>query len=798
MAEMPFSRDFNEFLLIFEAFVLSAQDTDSLHLQRSIKYNDMKNATLKLMLCSTAVASAFAASAQTLSFTQEDIKAKCVNEQTGEVKMDSIFKAHRTTPFVADFNNDGWMDIYYGGTSWSNGWATRGVLLQNLGERKWEMFIKPAYEEYSWEEPVVDDEGNPVADAEGNPVTETKYGTREVTGLMDNGLPKSAWTMGSIPVDINADGLVDMVLSNQGGNDTHINGGIHIVKNLGNMQFRWMNHYDADLDALLSKNTEGNDINEGNKYGDITAADYDKDGYTDLLVQFYQEGDNGGRRTLLLHNIRGERFEAVNVFKPLPFEQEINKRGIYEKTAEVVDPDMGTTEPGSYIDTPTMKMHSMTHGQVHMVDLDGDTWPDILVTGWMDGEDASQNGNGEEQVGGWNIRFYHNCQDGTFEDKTLEVLENFVDNAELISDENKTFDYIRNNFGKDDVVIYPMDWNNDGTIDLLFLGSVEIQNGWKSSLLWENYSNEDGFHFEQTNFRDQVTPTTGLTSRMHQFIDINADDYVDLFVASGWMNNLTLPEPGGDWFYGLMLNDGNGGVTLVKKDDAGYWAEEQSACMADLDNDGKLDVISCGTGDENERISWNTTDGGVMQAPATPDNVSATAGDGTITLTWDPVYYDGNGQSAAYNVYCKNLDNGEIRMMAPANLETGKQQAYPPFYYYLVRGDEPTYTFEKLPKGSYEVGVQSVAYSYASSEFAKFLVDVTESTGVKSVKAAATLTVTVNGNNIIASSNETAKVSIYNAQGAQVATGMTNEAIAVNGHGVFVVKAGDSVAKVVK
>lgn len=751
------------------------------------------------MLCGAALASAFVANAQTYSFLQEEIVAKCVNEITGEVRMDSIWKAHRTRPFVADFNNDGWMDIYYGGTSWRNGWATRGVLLQNLGERQWEMFIKPAYEDYSWEEPVYGDDGEPELDADGNPVFETKWGTREVTGLMANGLPKSAWTDGSIPVDINADGLVDLVLCSEGGNDTGVNAGIQIVKNLGDMQFRWMNYYDEDLNALLNKNGDSKDLNENNRYGIVSAADYDKDGYVDLIVQFWQDNVTEYRRTMLLHNIRGERFEAVDVFKPLPFEQEINKRGIYKKTEEVLDEATGTTEPGSYVDEPTMKMHAMTHGQVHMVDLDGDTWPDILVTGWMDGESADQNGNGEEQVGGWNLRFYRNCQDGTFEDKTLELIENFVDNSNLISDENKTFDYFRNNFGKDDVIICPMDWNGDGTMDILFLGSVEIQNGWKSSLLWENYSSEeDGIFFEQTNYRDQITPTTGLMERAScQFIDINGDDNVDLFVAGGWMNDLTLPEPGGDWFWGLMLNNGNGGVTLVNKSDAGYWAEERSSCMADLDNDGKIDVISCGQGDENEKISWNVMEGIALTTPDEPGDVSATAGDGVITVTWSPVTYS-NRNFAAYNIYCRNIESGELRMMVPANLETGKQQAYAPFYNYLVRGDSPSYTFEKLPKGSYEVGVQSVAPSYMASSFVTATVDVTESTGVERVKASMTLTVTVNGNNVIASSNEEAKVSIFNAQGAQVATGMTNEAITVNGHGVFVVKAGNSVAKIVK
>lgn len=752
------------------------------------------------------MASAGAANAQ-MSFQQSmdnyGVAAKCVNETTGEVVMDSVWRAHRVSPIIADFNNNGWMDVYYGGASCVNGWRTRGVLLQNLGNRQWEMFLKPAYETYTYTETVMNpDTGEPELDADGNPIEVEKEGVREVTGLMDNGLPKSAYLMGSIPVDINADGMVDMVLANRAGNDTGMNGGIHIVKNLGNMQFRWMNHYDQELDALLNKYAQGEKINEGCSSSIISAADYDKDGYVDLLVEFYQYGDNGGRRTMLLHNIRGERFEPVNVFKPLPFDQEVNKRGVYTKSEETMD-EFGTIEPGSYTDEPTMKMHQMSNGHVFLVDFDGDTWPDILVSGWMDGEGAADNGNGEEQKGGWNIRFYRNCQDGTFEDKTMEVVANFKDNTGLISEDQWDFEFFRSNYGKDDVIIVPMDWNQDGMMDLLFLGSVEIQNGWKSSLVWYNYSNEDeGLVFEQENFKDRFVPTTGLVERIHQFMDINGDDEMDLFITSGWMNNLEAETPSGDWFYGLMLSDGQGGSTLQSNSDAGYWSVEDGSAMGDLDNDGKLDIMSIGWGSEGDQvtINWNTTEGLVVETPDVPENLSAEAGKGTITMTWDAVRSSQTGSLLAYNVYCKNTETGEIRMMAPANLETGKQLAYPPFYNYLVRGEEPVYSFENLPKGSYEVGVQAVAYSYQSSAFSTTTIDVVDgATSVaKAVVPAMTLTVTVNGDNLVASSNETTAVSVFNAQGAQVATGMTNEAINVKGHGVFVVKAGNKIAKVVK
>ena len=58
--------------------------------------------------------------------------------------------------------------------------------------------------------------------------------------------------------------------------------------------------------------------------------------------------------------------------------------------------------------------------------------------------------------------------------------------------------------------------------------------------------------------------------------------------------------------------------------------------------------------------------------------------------------------------------------------------------------------------------------------------------------------VAIEGNVITVNSSESAAVAIYNMQGAEVGRGTTNEAITVNGKGVFVVKSGSKVAKIVK
>ena len=58
--------------------------------------------------------------------------------------------------------------------------------------------------------------------------------------------------------------------------------------------------------------------------------------------------------------------------------------------------------------------------------------------------------------------------------------------------------------------------------------------------------------------------------------------------------------------------------------------------------------------------------------------------------------------------------------------------------------------------------------------------------------------VVVNGDAIVVTSADDMQVNVYNMQGAEVASGMTNEAITVHCKGVLIVKADGKIAKIVK
>ncbi|MBS4809153.1 MAG: VCBS repeat-containing protein, partial [Paraprevotella sp.] len=93
-----------------------------------------------------------------------------------------------------------------------------------------------------------------------------------------------------------------------------------------------------------------------------------------------------------------------------------------------------------------------------------------------------------------------------------------------------------------------------------------------------------------------------------------------------------------------------------------------------------------------------------------------------------------------------------------------------------------------------------VNYAYLASGFTTTEVTVTDGyeTGIQAPEKQTGVKVDIEGNVITVNSPETATVAIYNMQGAEVATGMTNTPITVNGRGVFIVKTNQKVIKIVK
>ena len=195
----------------------------------------MKNATFKTVLtCCAALALCQAAEAQRVTFEQN----RDFRDQVG-------WPVHRGCPIVADFDNDGFMDVYYGGTSCENGWACRGVLARSNGDGAFSANLEAIFDYETTYEKVYsldtiwhEDGSYELQDSilDGKVVMDTIV-TEKFVG-MKNGLPRTAFGQGSQPIDFNNDGLVDFIILNTGGNDTGTSQGYVLVINKGDWQYR--------------------------------------------------------------------------------------------------------------------------------------------------------------------------------------------------------------------------------------------------------------------------------------------------------------------------------------------------------------------------------------------------------------------------------------------------------------------------------------------------------------------------------------------------------------------------------
>ena len=737
------------------------------------------------------------------------------------------------TPKVGDFDNDGINDLWLDGRRQSQGWQTRPVFAKGLGGREFLADYEPIMEitydstivqkiDTIWMKDnqgdfVLDGEGNkiieelaPVLDDEGNPVNDTIVTEHENYMGTKNGLPETAWSAGSQPIDFNADGLVDYLVLHPG--EVGDVQGYKLVKNLGNGRFEEVE--DETLGSMkFSENPKRGDFNkfnEENAFTSVVTGDYDKDGFVDLLITGM---DVNGRFMRLLRNVEGKRFEVQNVFEALPFDKEVNRRGLWEETGVSDNPETGESIKSVYLqDQPTMKAKPLSHGSVAFLDMDNDGWLDIVVTGYADGTDMGDVG---AEPGGDEIRFYHNQKDGTFKDVTDQLIPAAQEILAGLGLETKgTLEDVFTAWATENLVMMATDYNQDGLMDLMIFG--KSRTGVPETLCLINTPVEGSvfsFYEEKVN----IVGMTGCGNSGFFYGDFNGDDVPDVYHRG---RSDALKPDGNRWDYCRVFDVSEGGsVGLYTSYGFDYWSNDifggfmwqwdddhpVAGNFGDVDNDGKLDLISSGYegGTDNFIISYNETDYEPVY-PDAPAEVTAEAAEkGQVMVKW-PAAYLSNGNVAVHNVYIRNNETGAVRMLVPANTETGKQLAYSMFGAYAVNYsmDEGLcfYMFEKLPAGSYTVGVQAVNYAYLASGFTTAEVTVTDGyeAGIQAPEKQTGVKVAIEGNAITVNSSESAAVAIYNMQGAEVATGMTNTPITVNGRGVFVVKVNHKAVKIVK
>lgn len=490
---------------------------------------------------------------------------------------------------------------------------------------------------------------------------------------------------GSRTVDIDQDGAVDYLLydaANSGWTGVHPNKGygrLRLIRNNGDGT-GFTELTDACDFAALQLNLNGVHGNNGTPLHCIAVADVDLDGYPDLLFQ--SEGNNPWTRvTRLYMNRQGKGFEEA--------------------------------EGSRFI--------GANNGSVLFGDFNSDGYPDAVVTGYADADEEYGT------VEGSRMDFYKNDGKGNF---TLA-------NTDIHDDVN----YTSARWGQngEECVMYVIDFDQDGKQDILIIGSTggdgygrpDTQENGKMALLLKNVSADGKFAFEEV--PTGIFPTSANASRVSALADFNGDGFVD-YVANGW--GMSDGQGGYGWSNTAYCSysTGLGQYELVRDVIAG---EDGFMGYGDVDGDGMLDFMSPWNNDNGSPMFYrNTTLVGrnaMVEVPAAPTGLKTSydAAAKRLMLIWDKMA-TATGSKAVYNAYI--VKDGKTFMRCPAVKETGRQTAYTDFSVYLP---SEVCFFEDVEPGEYEVGVQSVSYSWNASEFATCTVEVKDDgEGVTSVAKA--------------------------------------------------------------
>lgn len=261
------------------------------------------------------------------------------------------------------------------------------------------------------------------------------------------------------------------------------------------------------------------------------------------------------------------------------------------------------------------------------------------------------------------------------------------------------------------------DYDNDGYLDILVSGSVNMGGVLLITKVYHNDIGLGGTFSENTS-----AGLPGIGSGRATWGDFNNDGYLDILAVGAHFARIYINDGSGSKFT-AFINDANAGLT---------GASYANATWGDYDNDGRLDILLCGTLDYSNvpftQLYKNILSVNPNTVPTVPTGLaySISAPYGTpakydVTLSWQKSFdletQQANGLN--YNLFIGTSSNpvGTLSPMAQLNdgwrriVALGPKRADP-------NSSEGNWTIIGLSVGTYFLGVQAIDAAFAGSPFA--------------------------------------------------------------------------------
>ena len=683
---------------------------------------------------------------------------------------------------MADFNNDGRLDIYYSGTGRNDyydhhgltNWQNSSNMLYNNGDGTFTEDIITVEPTGEFDQNSIDDEGNP----------------KEIWRYID---PKH----GILPTrvghyatfDYNNDGLVDLLVSGMVTDNNDAGG--YYARIPESMKEQWSNGETKWAVMVLYKNIgDGRFVIEDNcnlppclaenNYGEsmymstMAWGDYDHDGYVDVAFSGRLRKSEPGKTeniTQLWRNIDGTgKFEQMNIAE--------TKGGAW---VDAIEQDGVEIYPEWEIENGFLPLS----GNAVMADINNDGWLDLIFDGWV-----SKVKDGVYE-GGSNGRVYLNTDDGKGGRK-------FVD----ITASNGMFNLVRS--GNTQLA----DFNGDGYLDIINGGYGDHNFGWKIFFYYNALGNGDDIDPEEIFNVAEDMGQYGLPSEddIHFIVrDFDGDDCLDIIyvgkqdgaiyygnLAGTFDRSPNFPIRNNDSKDGFECFGDLTGNGLCDRFQTGWkWVHDN----AEMDGQNYREILGMDGDWTWAKFVWHNTTDVEIEAPETPANIRTSIDETakTITIEWDDV----ESPNCAYNVVVLT-PSGKVIANIPVDPVTGalkvaenKNIAIRPFV--------NKYTLPYNEVGEYKMGVQALSLNNEKASAIAWGQNLVA--GVGNITTDLTdndVKVTVNGNSIVANATANADVKVIDMMGRTIATGVTNAPVNVEANGVLIVNVAGKSVKVVK